>query len=322
MSKVSVIIPVYGVEKYIEKCARSLFEQSLDDIEYLFIDDCTPDKSIEILHRVLEDYPFRKPQVVVHRMDRNSGQAIVRQWGMEHAKGDYVIHCDSDDWVDTEMYKSMYFKAIDENADVVICDIYKSTLENDMVQCGCHSENINGFVKNCLFQKDSWSLCNKLFKRTVCYNRIDYPTSALGEDMYIFFQLIQKCQKLTYVPIPFYYYRYNASSITKKFTVSNCLYKYTTLKDNTDKLIVFLETKYASQRYLKEAKDFLRINNARCLMNILYLSDYRKIWNDTCKDVSLIRLLFCPHIGIYHKVVYFLTKFGFLPRKEDRAENI
>ncbi len=105
MPKVSVIIPVYGVEKYIERCARSLFEQTLDDIEYLFIDDCTPDKSIEMLKQVLEDYPHRKPQVVIHRMEQNSGQAAVRKWGMQNAIGDYVIHCDSDDWVELTMYE-------------------------------------------------------------------------------------------------------------------------------------------------------------------------------------------------------------------------
>ena len=85
MPKVSIIIPVYGVEKYIERCARSLFEQTLDDIEYLFIDDSTPDRSIDILKRVLENYSHRKSQVNIHRREQNSGQAIVRNWGMQNA---------------------------------------------------------------------------------------------------------------------------------------------------------------------------------------------------------------------------------------------
>ena len=107
MPKVSVIIPVYGVEKYIERCARSLFEQTLDDIEYLFIDDCTPDRSVEILKQVLDEYPHRKNQVIIHRMEKNSGQAAVRKWGMLNVAGEYVIHCDSDDWVDIYMYEAM-----------------------------------------------------------------------------------------------------------------------------------------------------------------------------------------------------------------------
>ena len=95
MPKVSVIIPIYGVEKYIERCVRSLFEQTLDDIEYLFIDDCSPDGSVRIIMRILDEYPNRKEQVIIHRMEQNSGQAKVREWGMKNATGDYVIHCDS-----------------------------------------------------------------------------------------------------------------------------------------------------------------------------------------------------------------------------------
>ena len=126
MPKVSIIVPVYGVEKYIERCARSLFEQTLDDIEYLFIDDCTPDKSVEILKRVLEEYPHRKSQVVIHRMEQNSGQAKVREWGMRNATGEYLIHCDSDDWVDMDMYRIMYEEAKRTDADIVMCG-YKAT---------------------------------------------------------------------------------------------------------------------------------------------------------------------------------------------------
>ena len=75
MPKVSVIIPVYGVEKYISRCARSLFEQTLDDIEYIFVDDCTKDNSIGVLQEVLEQYPQRREQTRIVKLLVNSGQA-------------------------------------------------------------------------------------------------------------------------------------------------------------------------------------------------------------------------------------------------------
>ena len=103
MPKVSVIVPIYKVEPFIERCARSLFEQTLDDIEYIFVNDCTPDKSMEVLSRVLEDYPGRKEQVRIITMPVNSGLPKVRRAGLEVASGDYIIHCDSDDWVDRTM---------------------------------------------------------------------------------------------------------------------------------------------------------------------------------------------------------------------------
>lgn len=163
--KVSIIIPVYGVEKYIERCIRSLFEQTLRDIEYIFIDDCTPDKSVEILKRVLEEYPQRKSQVVIHRMEKNSGQAAVRKWGMLNATGEYVIHCDSDDWVDVHMYEEMYNKAIEEDADVVVCDFCSTDCENEQYSKGLISKERENVIVDVLLWRIAGCLWNKLVRR-------------------------------------------------------------------------------------------------------------------------------------------------------------
>lgn len=129
MPKVTVIVPVYGVEKYIERCAISLFEQTLDDIEIIFVNDCTPDRSMEILDRIIEKYRFlfeeKKYIVRTESMLTNSGQAAVREHGTKLAIGDYIIHCDSDDWVEKTWLELMYEKADNENIDVVFCDYYR-----------------------------------------------------------------------------------------------------------------------------------------------------------------------------------------------------
>ena len=116
MPKVSVIIAVYGAEKYIERCARSLFEQTLNDIEYIFVDDCSPDKSIEILISVLDDYPHRKKQVRIIRNHSNLGVGGTRTVGMKAATGDYLIHCDPDEGVEHNMYELLYNKAIEDKS--------------------------------------------------------------------------------------------------------------------------------------------------------------------------------------------------------------
>ena len=118
--KISVIVPVYGVEKYIERCARSLFEQTLEDIEYIFVDDCTPDNSISILCKVLSDYPNRKKQVKILHHEKNKGLAQARQTGLKIASGEYIAHCDSDDWVDKDLYEIAHNKAKSESLDVVV----------------------------------------------------------------------------------------------------------------------------------------------------------------------------------------------------------
>ena len=131
MSKVSVVVPIYGVEKYIERCARSLFEQTLDDIEFIFVDDCTKDHSICVLEKVLLDYPQRQKQTTIVHHEVNKGLPLARQTGIMMATGDFIAHCDSDDWVDVDVYRQMYDTAINEKADVVICDYYKA---NDKIK--------------------------------------------------------------------------------------------------------------------------------------------------------------------------------------------
>lgn len=116
--KVSVIIPVYNVGRYIEKCARSLFEQSLDDIEYIFVDDCSPDNSLSIVKFVSEDYPKRKNNIKYLVHDKNRGLTTTRNTGLAVATGEFIAHCDSDDWVDVAMYEKLYNHAVEENADV------------------------------------------------------------------------------------------------------------------------------------------------------------------------------------------------------------
>ena len=179
MPKVSVIIPVYGVEKYIERCARSLFEQTLDDIEYIFVDDCSPDRSIAILENIIKEYQPRlnkeHKNVRIEKMSQNSGLPNVRRYGIKLATSDYIAHCDSDDWVELDMYQQMYNKAIEEDADVVVCD-YVVTNGTSVIKTinACHAKSPGQLIEKCLFQRDPWSLWNKLFKRKAYYN-IEYP---------------------------------------------------------------------------------------------------------------------------------------------------
>lgn len=317
MPKVSIIIPVYGVEKYIERCARSLFEQTLDDIEYLFIDDCTPDKSVEILKRVLEEYPHRKSQVVIHRMEQNSGQAKVREWGMQNATGEYVIHCDSDDWVDIHMYEEMYNKAIEEDADVVVCD-YVVTNGTSVIKTinACHAKSPGQLIEKCLFQRDPWSICNKLFKRNAYYN-IEYPKGAMGEDMAITIQLLWNCKTLSYINKPYYQYFYNSESITKVCTRDSCISKFNQLSCNTTIVMNFIENKKLDDEY-KDAlvvyKNFIR----SVLYPIVYDKQYYNIWNNMFLGLNK-QVLLSKYISASEKIRVFLTMVHLYPRKRNRA---
>ena len=122
--QVSIIVPVYKVEQFVGRCARSLFGQTFHDLEFIFVDDASPDRSIQIIKDVLKEYPEREPQCVFLRHPVNKGLTSTRNTGLRRATGKYILHCDSDDWQDVRMVEKMYAAVADKNADVAICDFY------------------------------------------------------------------------------------------------------------------------------------------------------------------------------------------------------
>ena len=119
MLKISILVPVYGVEKYIEECARSLFEQTYEDIEYVFVDDCSPDSSIAILERTAKEYPDRLSQVKIIRHEENQGLGGARLTAMLNATGDYVTHADSDDLMPKDGISILARRAFETRADFI-----------------------------------------------------------------------------------------------------------------------------------------------------------------------------------------------------------
>lgn len=120
MKKVSVIVPIYNVEKYLDKCLDSLVHQTLQEIEILAINDGSPDQSQKIIDRYVQEYPDK----VVGLIKPNGGIASVRNYGIEHATGEYIGYLDGDDYVEPEMFEKLYEAAKREDADVSICNFY------------------------------------------------------------------------------------------------------------------------------------------------------------------------------------------------------
>lgn len=314
-AKVSIVVPVYGVEKYIEKCARSLFEQNLSDLEYLFIDDCSPDNSVSVLRSVLEDYPLRKKQVMIYKMERNSGQAAVRTWGVLHATGDFIAHCDSDDWVEPDYCSAMYEKAISENADAVICDYVTTDGEKIIKRVnGCRTTDKNQLINRMLFQSDPWSLWNKLFRRTACYREdLVFPKGNMGEDMVMTFQLVLNAQKISYIEKPLYNYFFNPASITKTMQDEKLLNNYNQLKANSDLLLHVFEVKGVVKQHnrgILSWKWFVK----KYLWNISTKKAIQKQWRESYPEITLT-VLMSPLFSFKEKCKYLMTNFGLYPFK-------
>lgn len=211
---ITVIIAVYNCEKYIEACARSIFEQTLNDIEYVFVNDSTPDNSITILEEVIEDFPNRRKNIKIINLDKNGGVSNARRIGLQNATGEYVIHCDSDDWVEKDMYERLYNKAKETDADIVGCnfrhEFYDTQYDFHQQYADSVEENISCLINGKIFP----SLCTSLTRRSLIEeNNISFPKGLnMGEDLYFNLQLYLHAKKIVCMDWAPYHYRHTEDS--------------------------------------------------------------------------------------------------------------
>ena len=214
--KISIISPVYNVEKYICRCVDSIIAQTFTDWELILVDDGSPDTSGTICNQYAsQDSRIR----VIHK--QNGGVSAARQTGLDAAQGEYVIHADPDDWVEPTMLEELYAKAKAEDADVVICDYFVNSSNSErIVKQEPHSLDAKS-ISHELFQQLHGSCCNKLVKRTCFSNyNIRFPEGVnYCEDLYTWCLLYQHPEvKTTYLPNAFYHYCTVNSFMTKKVT--------------------------------------------------------------------------------------------------------
>lgn len=220
---VTVIVPVHGVAKYIQKCAQSLFEQTLENLEILFINDCSPDNSTEVIKQTLENYPNRKNSTKIINLTSNAGLAGARKQGIVNASGDYIIHCDGDDWVDSTLYEKMYNTAVKDNSDIVICDLIEEFNERSIRHKQIPSSNIpqvllQNWYKNFIHM----SCCNKMVKRSIYTDNAIFPWTGLNmwEDNGLTTRLLYHANRISRITDDAYHYnRTNVNAMTSGYGI-------------------------------------------------------------------------------------------------------
>ena len=220
MPKVSVIITIYNRERFIADCARSLFGQTLDDVEFLFVDDASTDNSVSVLEEVIAEYPIRNEMIHVLQMEQNGGRAVARQTGIDHATGEYVIHVDSDDWVDTDMLELLYTKAKETDADIVGCNITHEYKTYQKIFRQTYFETMDDNIRGLLNGKIFPSLCTSLTRTSLIKeNHLIFPQgSDTGEDLLFNLQLYLHANKVIGIDAPSYHYRHTEESGSFKHT--------------------------------------------------------------------------------------------------------
>lgn len=308
MSRVSVIIPVFDVEKFIERCARSLFEQTLDDLEYIFINDCTNDKSINILNNVIKEYPKRNGQIKIIQHPSNKGLPTARKTGLCQATGDYVIHLDSDDWMEPEMLEKMYATVKKYDADAAVCDYF---INNEPIPSHISDEpDVNcrdRFLSSAIACKGMQSVWRFMVKREICQSIGYWPSQPQGEDITMVVQMAYACKDIRYLHTPLYHWRTVDSSMTHNLSEASILKRFTGMAENAKTIEKFLSDNKETERYNRQIVA-LKLETRFYLRPLLRQGKCVEEWKNTFPEING-NILLNNNISFRHKIEYLTLKY-------------
>lgn len=222
MSKVTICVPVYNVEKYIERCARSIFEQTENEIEYIFVDDCSKDNSIEVLERVMNFYPERIGHVRIIKHEKNKGLAGARNTAVENCETEFILHVDSDDYIDINTVEECLKNEKETCSDIVTYGVkrIKNGIERTSIYKWDNDKDV--MMKRLLRHEIGHGVCGRMI-RTSLYkdNGIKVEVGrGMSEDLQVTPRLFYFAKKVTYISNVFYYYYLdNESSYVASFSI-------------------------------------------------------------------------------------------------------
>lgn len=306
--EISIVIPIYNVEKYIERCARSLFSQTIrDQLEYIFVDDNSSDASILILTNLINEFNISTDQFKLIKLSENQGSAKARNIGIKHACGNYIGFCDSDDWVETSMYKDLLETAIINQSDIVCCNNYFRNSNQQQVTINYNTPN--DIIGDMLSNSYPTCIWNKLFSREL-FNPIDkmvVPPGNMGEDFVFCIQTILKAKTISFIESPLYHYWNNATSISNNISYQSIINRATDLKNNSDVVFDLLSERGLSNRY-KHNIFVRKILVKTMLSNAMRIKNARKLFNSFYPEINAS--LYFKRIPLNLKRAYFLASSG------------
>lgn len=289
--KISVIVPVYKVEQYLNRCIQSIVNQSYNDLEIILVDDGSPDGCPSICN----GWAVRDKRIkVIHK--ENGGLSSARNAGLDVATGDYIAFVDSDDYVASDIFEIMLDAAIRNNVDVACCgrvrvsaagEIEMFTLPEEQVFTG--EEAIKQLLIGGTIEEAAW---DKLYKADI-FNKRRFPDGEINEDIVQTIEILGTCRQIVHVGKALYYYCENRNSIT-------------TSKYNSGKMICIKHldqiSDYLDRSYPKLLKCFYYLELRYCQGLLYLLLDNAKTLNDYKDDYKEVYTRF--------KIAYKATAFG------------
>ena len=295
--KVSVIVPVYNVESYLDKCLNTLVKQTLQEIEIIIVNDGSKDNSEKIIEKYLKKYPEK----IKYIKKANGGLSSARNEGLKYASGEYIGFVDSDDYVSLNTFNLMYKKAKEKNFDLVVCNLnYVYETKTKMVSAGLDKdlENEDEVKKNIVFLYPA--VWNKLYKKEIL-DSLKFKEGIWYEDVEFNFRVYPRVKSIGYVDKPLIQYVQRESSISK--TIDKRLFNYV---DNFNGLIRYYQDNNLYNKYYFELEySYVRYLYATFIKQLSYTNDkelFKEGVKEAIKNVQ-------EHFPNYKKNIY-LKKFG------------
>lgn len=284
MISVSVIVPIYNVEPYLERCVCSLLAQTLHGLELIFVNDASTDNSMQVLQRVLAGAVDCPHQIRIIQNEHNLGLSATRRVGFLAAEGEYLGTCDSDDWVEPEMYELLYQSAKQSNSDIAVCDLvieYKDrskpmlyNIDRDPHRCLQLSADQTCFPSSFVVNLIQRELVLKATEKVL-------PVSY-SEDRFAMTYAYYYAHNISHVPQCLYHYNYcNPNSLTSQRTFPEGMWEGQ--RQNIDRIVALLdpahhpENRLACQWLKYELKHLYR-SAFPSLRSFYY--EYRECHND------------------------------------------
>lgn len=205
-TKISVIVPVYNVEKYLRECLDSLVSQTMDGIELIVVNDGSPDNS----QQIIDEYSLKYPEMIKAYTKENGGLSDARNYGLLKAEGEYVMYVDSDDYIDVTMCEKMYEACVRDNAEIGFCGLYKQTAKGKLKEKKIRIA-IDGatsiYEKPELLRRFTSYACNKIFKKSfLAESKLSFPDRHF-EDSAVIYNYLALANRVVFVDEPLYFYR-------------------------------------------------------------------------------------------------------------------
>lgn len=292
MIKVSVILPVYGVAEYIVKCTQSLLAQTLQEMEFLFVDDRGPDNSIELLKQTIKGHP-REKQFRILTPEHNLGAGMARNFAIPEAKGEYIAFVDSDDWIEPDMFERLYNRAKEQGStDLCMCQASKDYLDGTPSQILTNPEVEEGAFS---YEKRAFFLTHYvsyfwtfLYRRELIVARaIRYPEDRSADDSFFLACALMTAKSVARVDAPFYHYLIRPGSVCttkdndkykKRLTVFSKLMAYAKQQGVYDEFKAEIDFLYIKKGYISSLVNY--VVNALEPRKEVYAEIYQALLNE------------------------------------------